>query len=653
MVKYMRLPIVDDSSLEIMLEVPSYHSSINSVELYLEVKPVSHCSPLANHQTRKRSRQNDADESANVRNPRENNNNGWLEEDNSTDDVNCGNNEAAQKDSMKKKPDPTKELSNCVSKQYILSSSWLTERELYVGMLFRDQEELKKAVKLYSERRQRDYDVYDYSSKIHFRCTKICGWDLKAAKTNGNGFEITEYKGVHTCKPANVGSDFLAGEIECLIKAQPSLSISELIKWVKEEFSYTVSHDSMWEAKKKAITSILGDADKCFSVFPKFMAALCSSNKMVMDWQYDHFPNHPKEASFRSVFWAFQQSIKGFPHCMPVIMVDTVDLCGKYGGKLLVATGVDTGSKSFPLTFAIITQKSLAADSWRWFFECIRKKVTQREGLCLITSPDPDIVAVHNEPQCQWAQHRFCISYLCLKFYDVFRNNLMTEFVHKSGTTRFGFKNANTIFATYGFIYKVRDLPITTCILLIFDHVAERFKSRRESHDESLKNRGDKFAKYVMKQLQDCNVASRTHDVLPLEPIGVRFQVAVAKQDGGYSRYVVHLNDRICTCGILQLVKYPCSHVLAVSRRINSDHLQYVNDCYSAENYLGTYAADFNPLPGVSDWSEASEVPRLFPPGSRAPSVAQPVPTAPPHNKSAKASKLVTSRRRSTSKKKA
>ena len=42
MVKSMRLPIVDDSSLETMLEVPSYHSSINSVELYLEVKPVSH-----------------------------------------------------------------------------------------------------------------------------------------------------------------------------------------------------------------------------------------------------------------------------------------------------------------------------------------------------------------------------------------------------------------------------------------------------------------------------------------------------------------------------------------------------------------------------------------------------------------------------------
>ncbi|KAF2565857.1 hypothetical protein F2Q68_00027044 [Brassica cretica] len=318
MVKYMRLPIVDDSSLETMLE-----------------QIIS-----------KRSRQNDADESANVRNPRENNNNGWLEEENSTDDVNCGNNEAAQKDSKKKKPDPTKGLSNSVSKQFILSSSWLTERELYIGMLFRDQEELKKAVKLYSERRQRDYDVYDYSSKIHFRCTEICGWDLKAAKTNGNGFEITEYKGAHTCKPANVGSDFLAGEIE-----------------------------------------------------------------------------------------------------------------------------------------------------------------------------------------------------------------------------------------------------------------------------------------YVMKQLEDNNVASRTHDVLPLEPIGVRFQVAVVKQDGGYSRYVVHLNDRVCTCGILQLVKYP-------------------RTCWR-------FAGGLIVTICISDWPEDSEVPRLFPPGSRPPSVVQSVPIAPPHNKSAQASKLVTSRKRSTGKKKA
>lgn len=78
--------------------------------------------------------------------------------------------------------------------------------------------------------------------------------------------KITKYRGPHTCKPADVGSDFLAGELEGLIKAQPSLSIAELISWVKEEFGYTISVENMWDAKKKAITSILGDLDKSFSV---------------------------------------------------------------------------------------------------------------------------------------------------------------------------------------------------------------------------------------------------------------------------------------------------------------------------------------------------------------------------------------------------
>ncbi|CAG7896762.1 unnamed protein product [Brassica rapa] len=105
----MRLPIVDDSSLETMLEVPSYHSSINSVELYLEAKPVSHRSTtLSNHETRKRSRPNDANLDAN---PRE------------------------------------------IDFLY----SWLIECELYVGMHFRNQEELEKAVKLYSDRRHENY----------------------------------------------------------------------------------------------------------------------------------------------------------------------------------------------------------------------------------------------------------------------------------------------------------------------------------------------------------------------------------------------------------------------------------------------------------------------------------------------------------------
>ena len=38
MIKYFHLPIVDDSSVDIMLEIPSIHPSISNVKLYLEMK---------------------------------------------------------------------------------------------------------------------------------------------------------------------------------------------------------------------------------------------------------------------------------------------------------------------------------------------------------------------------------------------------------------------------------------------------------------------------------------------------------------------------------------------------------------------------------------------------------------------------------------
>ncbi|KAG7544158.1 Zinc finger PMZ-type [Arabidopsis thaliana x Arabidopsis arenosa] len=679
MVKYVRLPIVDDCSLEILLEVLSHYPSISNVDLYLEVKPVS------DQATRKRSRQGDTNVDGSVRDdtlgtPQKGNSNGWLEDEENTDDGDCGigvDNAVAQKDSRMKKPGLTKGLRDSVSKQVIFSSSWLDERELHVGMIFIDKDELEKAVELYSNRRQREYIAYE--DRLVFMCKKrkICGWVLNAAETKSSGFEITEYTNPHTCKPVDVGADFLAGEIKGLIKAHPSLPITELSKWVKKEFGYTVSGDNMWNAKKKAITTILGDLDKSCSVLPKLMAALCSSNKMVLDWQYDSFPD-PMDASFRSVFLAFPQSIEGFPHCRPLILVDTVDLSGKYPGKMLVAAGLDAENSLFPLAFAITTQESLSADTWRWFFACIRKKVTQREGICLITSPNPDIVAVVNEPEFQWAQHRFCLRHLCFKFYDVFKNNLMTEFVYKAGSTkyissfddylmkieemnpearkwldqislhqwalahdsdrlRFGIMTTNLIFTTYSFINKARDLPITACILLIFDHLAELFKTRLGFLDESLKNRGEVYATHVMTKLEEYKLASRTHDVLPLDQTPERFQVTKVMQPAN-KKFFVHCSDRVCTCQTWQVYKYPCSHVIAVCRRLNFDHLQYVNDFYKTESFRGVYAAVYNPLPGVSDWLEASEVPRPFPPGSPPRSAVKPVTTESPRNNSAKAS---------------
>ncbi|CAL9237466.1 unnamed protein product, partial [Arabidopsis halleri] len=41
LITYAHLPVVNDTSLETMLEVPSNHPSINNVDLYMEAKPTS------------------------------------------------------------------------------------------------------------------------------------------------------------------------------------------------------------------------------------------------------------------------------------------------------------------------------------------------------------------------------------------------------------------------------------------------------------------------------------------------------------------------------------------------------------------------------------------------------------------------------------
>ena len=118
---------------------------------------------------------------------------------------------------------------------------------------------------------------------------------------------------------------------------------------------------------------------------------------------------------------------------------------------------------------------------------------------------------------------------------------------HDSDRLRFRIMTTNSIFTNYSFINKARDLPISGCILLIFDHLAELFKTRLGFLDESLKNRGEVYDTHVMKKLEEYKLASRAHDVLSLDQIPERFQVTKVMQPANKISFV-HCRDRVCTC---------------------------------------------------------------------------------------------------------
>uniref|UniRef100_M4DQP7 MULE transposase domain-containing protein n=1 Tax=Brassica campestris TaxID=3711 RepID=M4DQP7_BRACM len=213
-----------------------------------------------------------------------------------------------------------------------------------------------------------------------------CKWSLGAAKLEKHGlFEIIKYTGPHTCRPIEpekFDSELKADEIEPMVRLHPTLSFAELSEWWQTKTGYGLETKDARAAKEEAVKRVFGgDWDQSFEDLPKLMSAFRSSNGLLVDWRYDLFPN-PKFASFSGVFWAFPQSIQGFQHCRPLIVVDTKELNGKYKLKLMIASGLDAANKFLPLAFAVT--KEVSSDSWRWFLTNIREKVTQRKVLCLI-----------------------------------------------------------------------------------------------------------------------------------------------------------------------------------------------------------------------------------------------------------------------------
>ena len=570
------------------------------------------------------------------------------------------------------------------------SSLWLEDDGTRLpGLCFKDRDELKKAVDWRSIRGQHICAVRETGEdEFSFECIRWkCNWSIRAVRMEKHGlFEITNCDGPDTCKqlgkscPVYFDDKFLAYEIERVVSEHPTLTVAELHKWWNEKFGseqtflthldeegeeVSDARGNLQDAKREAIKRLFGEWDQSFRFIPKLMSALHSSNGMIVDWQYDSLPNPQHAASFRSVFWAFSQSVQGFKHCRPLVVVDSKQLKGNYNMNLMIASGFDAANKIFPLAFAVT--KEVSTDSWRWFLTRIREKVTQRKGLCLITRHHPDILAVVNEQWKEpWAYHRFCLTHLSSQFSRLFPDQHLTEcLVMKAGSSiqkgefdsymkeikekkpegwkwleripphqwalahdsglRYGVMKIDrkALFAVCRSFQKV---AMTGGVMLLFSEMKDAFDSSFSSSRGSL-HRGDLYAKNVMKKFQESLTDSSAFVVKPLERDAFQVSVPLEKKErmsmarwhlsGKFKEYkegIVQLNDSTCTCGKFQRKKFPCLHALAVCKKMKINPLQYADDCYSAERYYKTYEATFSPVPAISAWPDASGVPTLFPP---------------------------------------
>jgi hypothetical protein len=282
------------------------------------------------------------------------------------------------------------------------------------------------------------------------RCARAgdgCTWRLRAClRKKTLLWQITQYDGPHTCvfprmsqDHSQLDSKMIARELHNIISADPAVSVKALGQVIQDRFGYKVHYKRIWDAKRKAISNIFGEWDASYQRLPKWLAAVVSRNPGTkVEWRHRQFQEdeiEPPYKQFQRVFWAFSAFIEGFKHCRPILQIDGTFLYGKYKGKLLIATSIDADGHIFPVAFAVVEKESIP--SWAWFLRLLRKYVTDRDGICLISDRHVGIIEAVQDPQNGWAEprahHRFCLRHVASNFNEQFKNKTLKTLAYRAG----------------------------------------------------------------------------------------------------------------------------------------------------------------------------------------------------------------------------
>ena len=81
--------------------------------------------------------------------------------------------------------------------------------EFEKGMIFKDKDSVKYAVKMYNVKKRKQYVVVETSKKVwDVRCKHECSWRFRESKKEKHGFfEVKTYLGPHHCVFARLQRD--------------------------------------------------------------------------------------------------------------------------------------------------------------------------------------------------------------------------------------------------------------------------------------------------------------------------------------------------------------------------------------------------------------------------------------------------------------
>ncbi|XP_027107591.1 uncharacterized protein [Coffea arabica] len=532
--------------------------------------------------------------------------------------------------------------------------------DLRLGMLFDSKKHVSRAVKLWSIKQNREYEVCESKQNTWFvKCKNRsshppCNWQLRATLWHTQMmWMIVSFVKSHTCVRVSnsidhmqLSSNIVVEYIMHHLKSCPIYRIKEIQAAIKEMFHIDISYRKAWYARRRAIDLVYGDWPTSVSQLPKYMKELVATNPgTAVVWMH-HPHSHDGNFIFDYVFWAFAPAIQAFPHLKPVVCVDGTFMKGPYKAKLLTAVGIDANNHHLPLAFALVDEESNR--SWKWFMRQLRVHVCHDiQGICVISNCHKGIINAMKTLD-DWrepvAMHRFCLDHVLSEFTQKFKNRrlknlcwlagdarqeykfdkfmnqiwelnpkahewLMKKAVEpsqwalsKDGGYRWGITSTNMAEYFNNAFRDARYLPIKACVEFTFNQTMELFlESRKLLSDCRYPLPKYSWDKYVANHHK-----ARGHEVQIFHEANGFYRVVTARRPdkrGGNPHYV---NFRLgtCSCQKWKELRFPCSHVIATYYSLGMNPTKLIGEVHTLDAYVQTYSGKFQPLRHPRYWAD-------------------------------------------------
>ncbi|KAK1430391.1 hypothetical protein QVD17_13094 [Tagetes erecta] len=174
--------------------------------------------------------------------------------------------------------------------------------------------------------------------------------------------------------------------------------------------------------------------------------------------------------------------------------------------------------------------------------------------------------------------------------------------IHDKSQRRWGNLTTNISESFNNTLRGVRLMPIKAIINCTFEKTVEQYRK----HNEIATNCNTSLPPRLWRLFQSRDLIGQQHVITEFDHQEARYRVLSRLQtnEGGGNVYTVEFNDKTCTCGKWQMLRFPCSHAIAVCRQRGVSPNTTVHQVYTTAVYQAQYNDHFYPLRHPDYWTD-------------------------------------------------